>query len=179
MAFYEKKISREDHYRGRIVTVHTDTVEMDDGRRSFREIVDHPGGVGIVAVDGDNNVFMVRQFRYAMDKELLEIPAGKLEKGEEPLDCAVRELSEETGCSAKRLVPLGTVYPSPGYTCEVLYIYLAADLTEGENHPDEGELLSVARMPLDELCDMAERGDISDAKTVIGLLRARKYLSET
>ena len=178
MPFFEKELSREDHYRGRIVTVHTDTVQLDDGTTAFREIVDHPGGVGIVAVDAEGGVFMVRQYRYAMGKELLEIPAGKLEKGEDPYECAVRELGEETGCTAGKIVPLGTLYPSPGYTREVLYIYLALDLREGESHPDEGEFLDVLRMPLDKLCDMAENGEISDAKSVIGLLRARKYLNK-
>ena len=105
MAFYEKKLSRQDIYDGYIIHVHKDEVELPDGNTSFREIVDHHGGVCIVAVDSDGGVFTVRQFRYAYGREITEIPAGKLEAGEDPLDCAARELSEETGCTAERAAP--------------------------------------------------------------------------
>lgn len=177
MAFFEKQIDSKEQFKGVIVTVRTDTVELTNGHVAYREVVEHPGGVGIVAVDSDKNVFMVRQFRYPMGEEILEIPAGKLEKGENPLDCAVRELSEETGFNAGKMVSLGEMYPSPGYCKEVLYAYLATDLTPGRSHPDEDEFLSVERIPFDEAVKMALSGELKDGKTVIALLRAREILN--
>jgi ADP-ribose pyrophosphatase len=176
MAFFEKTLSTEEHFRGRIVTVRTDTVELTNGHISFREVVDHPGGVGIVAIDKNNNVLVVRQFRYPMSRELIEIPAGKLEKGEDPLECAIRELSEETGYSAGKMISLGAMYPSPGYCQETLYGYLALDLNEGESHPDEDEFLAVERIPFEKACEMALSGEICDGKTVVSLLRAKWHL---
>ena len=176
MDFTEKKLRELNGYRGLIADVSLHRVELPDGTRALREVVSHPGGVAILPVDGDENAYCVRQYRYAVGRHLLEAPAGKLEYGENPMECAVRELSEEVGMQAGRLVSLGEIYPSPGYCQETLYAYLALDLTFGAAHPDEGELLGVVKLPFRELKEMALSGEISDAKTVIAVLRAIKYL---
>lgn len=176
MTFYEKKIDGEIKYTGKIVTVRRDTVELQNGRQSTREVVEHPGGVAIVAMDQESYVYMVRQYRYPMERELLELPAGKLEVGEDPAECAIRELSEETGFRAEKMVYLGKLYPSPGYCQETLYLYLALGLVGGASHPDPDEFLSVERYPFDKLCDMVSEGRICDAKTSLGLLLTERLL---
>ena len=176
MAFYEKKLSRQDIYDGYIIHVHKDEVELPDGNTSFREIVDHHGGVCIVAVDSDGGVFVVRQFRYAYGREITEIPAGKLEAGEDPLDCAGRELSEETGCTAEKIESLGVIYPTPGYASEVIHIYLATGLKRGESHLDEDEFLEAKKIPFKDLERMVLTGEVNDAKTVVGVMRAKYVL---
>jgi len=177
MAFFEKKVGGGVKFTGRLVTVRDDEVELCDGRVSHREVVEHPGGVGIVPLTAEGGVIMVRQFRYPIGTELLEIPAGKLERGEDPLACAVRELSEETGCSAERMVPLGRMYPSPGYCQETLYLYLALGLVPGERHLDPGEFLDTETYPLEKLLAMADAGELPDAKTALGLLKAARWLA--
>jgi ADP-ribose pyrophosphatase len=119
---------------------------------------------------------MVRQFRYPFKEEVLEIPAGKLDRGEDPFECAKRELSEETGCTSENFIDLGKIYPSPGYCSEILYLYLAMDLKRGEMHLDENELLSVEEIDIDVLIDMIMDDRIIDAKTVAGILKAKIYL---
>jgi len=176
MEFFEKQVASEKKFEGLIVTVYADTVELHNGHSAYREVVEHPGGVGIVAITEDNKVLLVRQFRYPMAEIMPEIPAGKLEYGEDPYECAVRELSEETGFKAQRVVSLGKLYPSPGYCRETLYVYLATGLTAGESHPDEDEFLSVEAVDFNDACRMAEDGELTDAKTVIGLLRAAAFL---
>ena len=171
----EKRLGGEYVYNGKIVNVRVDDVEVC-GRKTIREVCEHPGGVAVLPLLDSGEVICVKQFRYAFGKELLEIPAGKLEYGEEPLSCGIRELSEETGYSAKEIIPLGVLYPSPGYLTEKLYIYLARGLSEGEAHPDEGEFLQVVRKPLDELYKMVMQDEIHDAKTVIGILKAARLL---
>jgi ADP-ribose pyrophosphatase len=176
MSFFEKKISGERMYSGFIVNVRKDIAEVQSGHHVVREVVEHPGGVAIVPVDADRNVLLVRQFRYPFGGELLEIPAGKLEPGEKPEACARRELSEETGCRAGQLIELGAMYPSPGFCEEVLYVYLATDLTFGEMHLDEDEFLSVERHPLDEICGEIMKNRVPDGKTVFGVLKAKLLL---
>lgn len=178
MEFFEKQISTATVYRGRIVNVRSDIAELKNGHHVPREVVEHPGGVAIVAVDEKGSVLMVRQYRYPMSEELLEIPAGKLEYGEDHRDCAIRELSEETGCAAGELVFLGPIYPSPGFSKETLYIYLATSLIRGEAHPDEDEFLSVEAVPLDTLVDKIMADEIRDGKTIIGIMKAKKYLEQ-
>lgn len=173
MALFEKTLSQERIFDGYIIHVHRDTVELPDGSTSFREIVDHHGGVSVLAVDGAGMVSVVRQFRYAYGKELVEIPAGKLEAGEEPLDCALRELSEETGYEAGHIESLGVLYPTPGYCSEVIHLYLATDLRPGKAHLDAGEFLNVEKLSFRELYDRCVSGEINDAKTVAACLRAR------
>ena len=176
MAFFEKTVKSDIKYVGRIVTIRDDTVELQNGNLSHREVVEHNGGVGIVAVDDDGFVYLVRQYRYPMERELLEVPAGKLEQGEDPFECAVRELSEETGFTAGKMSYLGKLYPSPGHCRETLYLYLAQDLTGGARHLDPDEFLDVERYPFDEALRMVTDGTICDAKTSLGLLLAEKVI---
>lgn len=178
MEYWEKTLNSEEKYQGIIVRVRLDEVELHTGRKSWREVVEHPGGVGLLPIDDEGNCYVVRQFRYPFGRMLLEIPAGKREKGEDPLVCAVRELSEETGLEAGELVDLGACYTSPGFCTEVLYVYLALDLKAGRSHPDEGEYLNVEKIPLRTLSEMVMRNEIADAKTVIAVLKAEKYLRE-
>lgn len=178
MDYTEKTLAVDEKYRGRIVYLHVDRVELPDGKATKREIVEHMGGVAIIPVDENGLVSCVRQYRYAVGEHLLEIPAGKLEEGEEPFHCAVRELSEETGYTADNYVFLGAIFPSPGYCREKLYIYLATGLRPGKKHLDEGEFLDVEKYPLDTLAEMVMRGELSDAKTVVAVLKAQRYLRE-
>jgi len=174
--FEEKEISRETIYEGRIVNVRRDVAELVNGRHTLREVVEHPGGVCIVPVDHLGNCYLVRQFRYPFMESLLEFPAGKLERGEDPLKCAIRELSEETGLHAGQIVSLGQMYPSPGYVDEVIHLYLAQDLIKGEAHPDENEFLSVETHTIEVLCDMVKANKLPDAKTVVALFKAMQYI---
>ena len=176
MEFFEKQIDTKTVYQGMIVSVRNDIAELQNGSRVDREVVEHPGGVGIVPLTKDNKVLMVRQYRYPMEEELLEIPAGKLDEGEDPFACAVRELSEETGCTAGRYVDLGASYPSPGFCREKLYIYLAMDLQYGDMHLDENELLSIEPVALDELIYKIMANELPDGKSMIGIMKAKKYL---
>jgi len=176
MGYYEKQIKTKTVYEGLIVKVKHDIAELQNGSRADREVVEHPGGVGIVPLTKDNKVLMVRQYRYPMGEELLEIPAGKLDGGEDPLACAIRELSEETGCTAGRYVDLGASYPSPGFCKETLYIYLALDLEQGEMHLDENELLSVEPVEIDKLVDKIMANELPDGKSIIGIMKAKEYL---
>jgi len=174
--FTEKEVSRETVYQGRIVNVRSDVVELINGKHAPREVIEHPGGVCIVPVDADRNCYLVRQFRHPVGKDLLEFPAGKLDPGEDPMECAIRELGEETGLSAKEVVSLGVMYPSPGYSDEVLHLFLAQDLTEGTAHPDENEFLSIEKIPLTTLADLVASNQVPDAKTVFALFRTMQYI---
>ena len=176
MECIEKRVDGEIKYEGVIVKVRLDRAQLENGKIVRREVVEHPGGVGILPVDGDGLCYMVRQFRYPFSRQLLEIPAGKLEYGEDPYECAVRELGEETGFSAGELIPLGACYTSPGFSSEVLHLYLARDLHAGRAHLDEDEFLNVEKYRLEELLEMVDRGEISDAKTEIALLKAARLL---
>ena len=176
MDYTEKKIKTINGYRGLIVDVDLDRIELPDGETALREVVTHPGGVGILAINDKNEAVCVRQYRYCFGEHLLEIPAGKLERGEDPLECAVRELSEETGITAGKIVPLGSMYPSPGFCREVLHIYLATGLENGEAHPDAGEFLDIVHVPFAELVDKCMSGEIRDGKTVLAVLKAKIYL---
>lgn len=178
MEFFEQRIDRDDKYHGIIVDVHLDHVRLDDGSIARREVVEHPGGVTILPVDEDGNCYMVRQFRYPAGHMMLESPAGKLEYGEDHRECAVRELSEETGFTAEELIYLGGFYTSPGFSSELLHIYLALGLHAGESHLDEGEFLNVEKLPLRQLVDMVMANEIEDAKTIIAVLKAEKVLKD-
>ena len=176
MDYFEQRIDRDDKYHGIIVDVHLDHVRLDDGSIARREVVEHPGGVTILPVDEAGNCYMVRQFRYPAGHMMLEAPAGKLEYGEDHRECAVRELSEETGFTADELLYLGGFYTSPGFSSELLHIYLALGLHAGESHLDEGEFLNVEKLPLQELVDMVMANQVEDAKTIIAVLKAEKVL---
>lgn len=176
MELIEKQVSSELKYKGVIVDVFLDKAELCDGKIANREVVKHPGGVTVLPVDDNGMCYMVRQYRYPAGKTLLETPAGKLEHGEEHLSCAVRELSEETGFSADELIDLGCCYTSPGFSTEIIHVYLARGLHAGKCHPDEGEFLNVEKYSFDTLTQMVADGEIEDAKTVIAILKAAKYL---
>lgn len=178
MQLTEKTLEEKTIYEGRILKVSVDTVELPDGRKSTREMVHHPGGVGVVALDANGDVLLVRQFRYPYKAELLEIPAGKLSPGEDPLLCGKRELREETGACAEEYRKLGAVYPSTGYTDEVISVYLARGLRFGEQELDDGEFLNVVRMPFERAVRMVLDGELPDAKTQVGLLKTWALLRE-
>jgi ADP-ribose pyrophosphatase len=173
----EKTLSEEVIYDGKIIKVRKDTAELPNGNHAAREVVEHSGGVCVLPLTDDNHVIMVEQFRYPYKKVLTEIPAGKREKDEPPIECAKRELLEETGCTAKSLEPLGELYPTPAYCTEVIYMYLARGLCEGENNLDEDEFLNVVKIPFSKAVDMVIRNEISDAKTQLALLKTKIMLN--
>lgn len=163
-------------FNGRIFNVKIHDVELPDGKRTKREIVEHHGGVGVIAVTPERDVFMVTQYRIAADAMMLEIPAGKLEQGEDPYDAGMRELEEETGYRTDKLEFLGEYYATPGYCTEKLSIYLATNLEYAGQHLDPGEFLNVSRIPLDKLYEMVMNNEIRDCKTAIAILKAKALL---
>lgn len=176
MDFYEKKLDSSVEYQGKILSVRRDTVELVNGRQAEREVVDHRGAVAIVPVDEKGRVLLVRQYRYPVLSMMTEIPAGKLDPGEDPLDCAKRELSEETGAEAEEMIFMGAMYPTPGFCNELLHFYLARGLKFGQTHPDEDEFVEVQWLPLEEVYGMIMNNEIRDMKTVAGVLKARQLL---
>lgn len=168
----EERLRSEEIYRGRILDVYKDTVLLENGTEAIREVVHHPGGACVVPLTSDGCVLMVRQFRYPHHTETLEVPAGKLEYGEDPLQCAVRELKEEVGGEADSLESLGSLFPTPAYDEEVIYMYLARQLTETSTQSlDADEFLDVVRIPLTDAVQMVMENRIRDAKTQIALLK--------
>jgi ADP-ribose pyrophosphatase len=167
----EKTLEENIVFEGHIITVSKDRIELPNGHESEREVVRHSGGVGIIALCDNGDVLLVNQFRYPYKSELLEIPAGKLNPGEDPLECGKRELQEETGAQATQYESLGKLLPSPGYTNEIIYLYLAKGLTFGKQQPDEDEFLDVVTMPLKEAVEMVMSGKLTDSKTQIALLK--------
>ena len=178
MELFEKKLTSRQVFDGVVVKLFVDEVELPNGEKSVREIVRHPGAVCVVPVDNDGNVIMVRQYRYAFSQVLLEIPAGKLEKGEEPLPAAMRELEEETGTVAGKMEYLGELYTTVAIFDEKIHMYLATDLTYKDAHPDQDEFLEVEKVPLDTLVKMVMDGEIKDSKTQVAILKADKILRE-
>ena len=176
MAHFEKTIESREIFQGKILNIQLDRVELEDGTISRREIVRHPGGAAILPLDGDGQVTLVRQYRYALGQELLEIPAGKLEYGEDPKAAAIRELEEECGLIAGQVTDLGCIYPSVGYDDEIIYLYLARDLHATEARPDEGEFVSLEKYPLERLVEMVMSGALRDAKTVTAILKTKAIL---
>ena len=176
MNLIEKRKSSKTIYDGKIVRLEKDTALLPDGREATREVVRHPGGVGVVALDEEGFVYLVRQFRYPFMKETLEIPAGKLDKGEDPKEAGARELMEETGLTAGNMELLGSFYASPGFCDEEISVFLATDLEKGEATPDDGEFLTCEKFALDRLTEMAAEGELKDAKTVIGILMTKNKL---
>jgi len=174
MKFFEKKLSGKTVYDGKILKLEEDTVELPDGTQAKRECVRHSGGAAILCIV-DGKVLLVKQFRYLYGKEIYEIPAGKLERGEDPMLAASRELKEETGVTAT-LSPYLTIYPTPGYTDEVIHVFFAENCKlNGEQSLDDGEFLSVCFKPIEDVLEMIESGEICDGKTVAAIY---KYLSE-
>ncbi|MBF7083080.1 NUDIX hydrolase [Desulfallas sp. Bu1-1] len=174
----EKTISTETIYQGKIISVRKDQVEFPDGRSGAREVVDLASAVAVVAVTDKQEVLLVKQYRYPTGRELLEIPAGKVEPGENPLDCAKRELEEETGYRAVYWRQIGAFFTSPGFCTEKIYLYFAGGLTPHNPKLDPDECIEVHLVPLRDAFQMVKNGDIHDAKTIIGLLTAEKMVNK-
>ena len=168
--YHEACLASARIYEGKILNLRRDVVRLPNGRESAREVVEHRGGVGVLPIRGDK-VLLVRQFRYPYGEELLEIPAGKREGEEAAEVCGRRELAEETGLEAETLVPLGILYPSPGYTNETIAIFYADRFRAGAQHLDDNEFVDVVELPVAEALKMAVSGRLRDAKTVAALLR--------
>ena len=171
MNLTEKTLTQDYQYKGRIINMRVDGVELPGGHTSIREVVEHPGGVCIAALTDRKELLFVRQYRYPYGEVLLELPAGKLEYGEEPLPAGKRELKEETGATAKEYIDLGKLYPSPGYCGEIIHMYMATGLTFGEASPDEDEFLELERIPLEQAAQMVLDNRIPDAKTQAVVLK--------
>ena len=166
----EKTLSSQPVYSGRVVKLRVDTVKLASGRETKREIVEHSDCVAIVVTDGDNNVLLVKQFRKPAEKELLEIPAGGIEAGEDPLTTVQRELSEETGYRAKKVTRLGGFYSAPGYCTEYLHLFLATELAPNHLIAEDTEEIEVVRVALSQIPELITSGAICDAKSIAGLL---------
>ncbi len=172
MNFEEKTLDSKVVYEGKVVTVIRDDVEVADGHKSFREVVLHSGGVVVAALKDNDTILLIKQYRYPLKKVNLELPAGKLEIGENPDEACKRELEEETGYQAKQWQSLGFINTTPGICTEKLYLYLAKDLEFVGEHPDEGEILKCEEYNLSEVFKMINSGEINDAKTICTLFRA-------
>lgn len=174
----ETVIASEPAFLGKLVKVYVETVLLPDGQRARREIVRHPGAVAMVPLLADGTVVLVRQYRHAAQQILLEIPAGTLEPGEDPAQAAARELQEETGYWPGRLERLAGEYTAPGYTTELIHLFLATELVESRLAADDDEFLEVVRLPFAEALRRVEAGEIADGKTMIGLLLAARHLGQ-
>lgn len=174
----EITLNEKTIYDGKIIRVHVDDVELPDGKKSIREIVEHSGGVCVAALTDEKELFFVRQFRSPFKRVLMELPAGKLEKGEEPMKAGIRELEEECGVIADRVVDMGTIYPTVAYCSEIIYLYAATGLHNVTQQLDEGEFLSVEKVPLVKAVEMVMSGELSDAKTVALVLKVEKMVEE-
>ena len=172
MTFEEKTLKSEKIYDGAIINLRRDKVTVQGGT-SYREIIEHNGGAVIAALTEDRRLVMVRQYRKPADKVMLEVPAGKIDPGEKPIEAAVRELKEETGYAASKVEFLTEFYPSVGYSEEKLYLYLCTGLTPGETCFYENEAIDIEEIELDKLFKMAMSGELDDAKTIIALLMVK------
>ncbi len=176
MHLQEKTLTSDTVYEGRIFTIVHDTAELENGETAIRDILLHSGGVCVIPVTENNEIFMVKQFRYPFREVTTEIPAGKLEKNEIPFDCGKRELLEETGCTCTEYIPLGEIYPTPAYNTEVIHVYLAKGLKYEKQNLDADEFLDVEKVPLDEAVRLVMDGKIKDAKTQIAILKTARIL---
>ncbi len=173
----EKLIHRKPAFEGRMLHVFDDDVEIG-GHKTTREVVLHPGAAAIIPVTEDGHVLFVRQYRYAVEQPLLEIPAGKLDPGEDPDTCAARELTEETGYKSEHIQKLGYIYTTPGFCNETIHLYLADHLVKAHQHLDQDEYLDVISIPLEKVWDMIGKGEIFDAKTLAAFAMAADRLKK-
>ena len=176
MELFEKTLDSKKIFDGRVLHIVLDEVELPDGKRSKREVGNHPGGVCVAALDEGNNLSFVKQFRYPYKEVVLELPAGKLEKGSTPLENGKRELLEETGLEGYSYISLGQVYPSPGYTSEIIHLYACRVKSQGEQKLDEGEFLNVEKISLNKAVEMVLNNMIPDSKTQIAVLKTAALL---
>lgn len=179
MNLKEEQVKSDLLYDGRIIKLYNDEIRLPDGNKAYREYVKHPGGVCVVPLTDEKEVMLVRQYRYVYGKEIIEIPAGKRDgKNEDVLEGAKRELKEELGIEAENFYYLGEMYPTPGYTDEILFMFAATSLTFGETNPDEDEFVEPEKIHIDSLVDMIMNGEIKDAKTIGAVLKTKKLLDE-
>ena len=177
MKFTEKTLNSQMVYDGRIVKVYKDDVELADGHKSFREVVRHSGGVVIIAFKDKNTILLVKQYRYPIAKTVLELPAGKLEKGEDPKEAGIREFSEECGAEAEIFESLGEIYPSPGYCGEIIRLFYAKGITYGKQHLDDDEFLDVIKMPINEVITKIMTNEIKDSKTIAAVFKLKELMN--
>ena len=173
----EKPISSEIVFKGQLLELHRDEVLLPNGKTSIREWINHPGAVCIIPILPDGNIGMIKQYRYAVKQEMIELPAGKLDKREKPEDCALRELEEEIGYRAKKLTLLTNIHPAIGFANENMWLYLAEDLIKTESKLDSDEFIEFIPEKLEDAIDMVWSGKITDVKTIIGLLWAQRVMS--
>ncbi len=178
MNFEEKTLSEEVVFEGKIIKVQRDTISLPNGNTSYREVVKHGGGVCVVAIDEEDNIYFVRQFRYPYKEEVLEIPAGKLEAGEDPFEAMKREQAEETGTISRAYVDLGKLYPTPGYCAEIIYMWAGRVSDKTEMNLDEDEFLNVEKINIADAVKMIMSGEIKDAKTQTAVLKTSILISE-
>ncbi|MDP2303097.1 MAG: NUDIX hydrolase [Ignavibacteria bacterium] len=175
-----KLIKSDTIFQGKVFDLQIDEIEYDSGNKGIREVAIHSGGSVIVALTDDYKIVLVNQFRYPFQRFLYELPAGKLEKGEDPQVCALRELKEETGYKAKSIIKLGTIVTTPGFCTERLHIFLAQGLSNGEHNREEGEFgMQIIEITLKEIEDKIKNGDIYDAKTISGIMLAKLHLTKS
>jgi len=172
----EKKISSENVFDGVLLHVRKDEVELPNGHKSTREWIKHPGASSVIPLLPDNQIILVKQYRYPMGCVTLEVPAGKLDGDEDPIICAERELSEETGYTAEKIWKLTTIATTVGFSNEVIHLYAATNLTAGKQHPDEDEFINTVKIPLTAAVQMVESGKIIDCKSIISILLLAKHL---
>ncbi|WP_425061141.1 ADP-ribose pyrophosphatase [Sporomusa carbonis] len=169
---YEKLIKTTRLFEGKVINLRRDEVMLPSGRTGTREVVEHPGAVAVVPMTKDGKVIMVRQFRHPVQQVILEVPAGKLDPGERPEACALRELAEETGFVANKLRKLTSMYTTPGFSNEIIHLYLAEDLVESNKQPDEDEFINTELYTTEQIRDMIASGEICDAKSLVALYLA-------
>lgn len=174
MNLTEKQLTKEYIFKGKVINLRRDTALLPNNSTAIREVVEHNGGVCVAALTDNDEVLFVRQFRYPYMEEILEIPAGKRDSADEdPLLCGKRELKEETGATAKKFIPLGELYPTPGYCGEIIWMFAATGLDFGQTCPDEDEFLEVEKIPLNKAVEMILNGEIKDAKTQAAVLKLK------
>lgn len=178
MELEETRLTSEEIFDGVAIHLFRDEILLPNGNKGVREVVRHPGAVCVLPLTDEGEVIFVNQFRYALNKVTLEVPAGKLEKGEDPQEAALRELSEETGIEAKKIVPMGALYTTPALMDEIIYMYIATDLVQGEQHLDEDEFVNAVKIPLNKAVEMVMNGEIRDSKTQTMILKADKYFNK-
>lgn len=176
MHLREDTVRSELIFDGKVVKLYKDEARLEDGSVVSRELIKHPGGVCVVPIDQEGNVYLVKQFRYPFKTQLIEIPAGKLEYGEDPEQCGLRELKEEAGAECGRFDYLGKLYPTVAYDSEIIYMYLARDLSFGERDLDDDEFLDVFKVPFEKAVEMVMSGEILDSKTQLAILKAKMMI---
>lgn len=176
MNYEEKTISKKHIYQGNIIKVDSLTVSLPNGKEATRDLISHPGASVVVPINENGEVYMVRQYRKPIEKESLEIPAGKLDYNEAPEKCAERELKEETGLQAKNMEHIISIHSTPGFCNEVLHMFVATGLEEGESCADEDEFISSEKIHIDKLVSMVLNHEITDAKSIIGILLADRII---